>query len=689
MKGCAMISIVFPLWLIAVTASHTPAIEDDKQSDLSIAIVLPKDDSGVSLVDRRKTFQVVFTNRSAKPIRIWGERCQFGHESMTFRFEEDERVTALMHKRAPDASAWKNHPPKTITINPRATFDWIVGPSDFFWGERAWKNVPEPNTGKPMAIRAIFEIKPSDAGKKHGVWTGRITSTAVEALVVDGELKTPHQYLTADCPKQALAMMQADREWVNKTDDYQRTPLHLASEYGFIEVARWLLENGGQVNAKCYNQFTPLYFAREPEMAKLLLEHKADVNAKHVSGTTLQHAASNVALFERYPELAARREKWRTITKLLLDAGAEYDIRSAAYLGDTDRVGALLKDKKQARDKYAMREAAKYGQAKIVKLFLEHGADPEDADYGGLTISYFAMEHADVLKLLFDAGADPKITVTYRGCGRGPEGSTLLHQAAAKGCVDSAKLLLAKGVAVDVMSKGGSTPLEHACWRGHVKMVELLLENKANPKVAGSDGRTPMSIAAREVQPEQDEDNVRFLAVIRALERAGAELDVFAAIACNDANRVGDILKSDPRAALGKDPEGRPALHQSVALDHQDIVKLLLEKGCDPDIRNESEHTGHKGGTALLEAASWGRPRIAEILIARGASVNAKSARGRTPLHVAAGTNQMEIAQLLLKHGANINAKDDDGETPLDCAKAPEMIDLLSKSGGIRNMPNK
>src|SRR5262249_41828560 len=158
------------------------------------------------------------------------------------------------------------------------------------------------------------------------------------------------------------------------------------------------------------------------------------------------------------------------------------------YLGDVDRVRALLKDKKQARDKYAMREAARYGQAKIVRLFLQHGADPEDADLGGLTVSYFAIEHADVLNGLFDAGADPTFTVTDRGCGRGPEGSTLLHQAAEKCCVESAKLLLAKGVAVDVMSKGGSTPLEHACWRGHVKMVELLLENKANPKAAGSDG---------------------------------------------------------------------------------------------------------------------------------------------------------------------------------------------------------
>jgi ankyrin repeat protein len=498
-----MKTLIVGLLLVVISAPRawSEGSPNDGRDSLSIAIMLSKEESGSLVMDRQGSFRVVFTNRSSKPVRIWSERCQFGHETMTFRIEEEERVTALMQKRTPRASAWKSFPPKTITIKPGGTFDWNVDPSDIFWGEHAWKNVPEPNTGKPMAVRAVFEIKPSDAAKKHGVWTGRITSTAVEALVVDRELKTPHQYLTANCPKQALRMMQADREWVNKTDDYQRTPLHLASEYGFIEVAGWLLEHGGNVNARSYNRFTPLHFAREPQMAKLLLEHKADLNAEAVSGTPLQDAASNVAHRQRYPNAAADREKWRSIVKILLDAGAKYDICSACYLGDVERARALLKDKKQARDKLALREAAKLGQAKIVKLFLEHGADPEDADYGGLTVSYFAIEHADVLKLLFDAGADPKVTLTYKGNGRGPEGSTLLNQAAEKGCVESAKLLLAKGVAVDVMSKGGSTPLEHACWRGHVKMVELLLENKANPNAAGSDGTTPMSIAAREVRP--------------------------------------------------------------------------------------------------------------------------------------------------------------------------------------------
>ena len=93
---------------------------------------------------------------------------------------------------------------------------------------------------------------------------------------------------------------------------------------------------------------------------------------------------------------AATLGKWHAITEILLKAGAKYDIRSACYLNDVERVRALLKDKKQARDTEAMRLAAMYGRVKIVKLLLAGGADPE-GDYSGLTASYFAIEHPKAL----------------------------------------------------------------------------------------------------------------------------------------------------------------------------------------------------------------------------------------------------------------------------------------------------
>ena len=679
--------LLLPALLIAavvVQDTHCAEAAEESPTGLSVAIVPTKDENGTKTIDRDGLFSVLFADRTDKPIRLWSENCQLGYGTLSFVAKEDERPGSKMYLHERYSWDWKNMPPETITIPPQGTFSWEVTPGAI-WGERIWKGVPEPNTGQPVTMQAVFEIKSTDLAKQQGVWIGHITSEPIQALFVDPKLTTPHKYLREDCPRQALRMIEADPLWIIKQDDYQRTPLHVAASCGYPDVVRWLLEHGAHVEAVAYNRFTALHMADEPEVVKLLLKHKANVNAKNVSArTALEERASDIAHQEQTPDFAAECAKKRSVVKILLEAGAEYDIRSASYLGDVERVRVLIKDKSQARDKDAMRAAAMYGRAEIVKLLLDRGADPEDADYGGLTVSYFAIEHPSVLKLLFDAGADPKVVVTYEGSGRGPQGSTLLHEAAKKGAIESVKLLLDRGVNVNPKTPGDFTALHMACSEGNVSMVELLLERKANP-TARSSGWTPMSMAADQVRPEQEEDNVRFQAVIRALHRGGVELDLLAAIACDDVKRASDILKADSKQALAKTPTGRPLLHEAVTLDRREIVKLLLDNGCDIDIRSDDDNTGHKGGTALLDAAFWGRPELAELLIQRGANVNAKAEGGVVPLHEAARMNQMEVARLLLKHGADVHANDDSGKTPLNWARSyqenPEMSALLCSNG--------
>ena len=113
-----------------------------------------------------------------------------------------------------------------------------------------------------------------------------------------------------------------------------------------------------------------------------------------------------------------------------------------------------------------------------------------------------------------------------------------------------------------------------------------------------------------------------------------------------------------------------------------EAVKQHLAAGTDVNAKDES-----MGMTPLHHATFGGHKEIAELLIAKGADVNAKFDKisGGTPLHIAADKGHKEIAELLIAAGADVNAKDKGGESPLDWAiedNQSEAADLLRKHGG-------
>jgi ankyrin repeat protein len=61
---------------------------------------------------------------------------------------------------------------------------------------------------------------------------------------------------------------------------------------------------------------------------------------------------------------------------------------------------------------------------------------------------------------------------------------------------------------------------------------------------------------------------------------------------------------------------------------------------------------------ALIQAAKDGDIEAVKQHLAAGADVNAKAGDGTTPLHPAAANDHKELAELLIEKGANVNAKD-------------------------------
>ena len=70
---------------------------------------------------------------------------------------------------------------------------------------------------------------------------------------------------------------------------------------------------------------------------------------------------------------------------------------------------------------------------------------------------------------------------------------------------------------------------------------------------------------------------------------------------------------------------------------------------------------------------------VIELLLAKGADLNAKGEKAWTPLYVAIEHGQADIVELLLIKGADANGKDSEGFTPLHQA-ARTVIQTLANS---------
>jgi ankyrin repeat protein len=113
-----------------------------------------------------------------------------------------------------------------------------------------------------------------------------------------------------------------------------------------------------------------------------------------------------------------------------------------------------------------------------------------------------------------------------------------------------------------------------------------------------------------------------------------------------------------------------------------DVTKLTGLLQADPSLVNLR---GWGGDTPLHLAAIHDHPNAVQLLLEKGAVVDARDDQGVTPLHLAAQFGFVDVAGLLLAHGAPVNALDADHRTPLARAKLHHhavMVDWLRQHGG-------
>ena len=258
-----------------------------------------------------------------------------------------------------------------------------------------------------------------------------------------------------------------------------------------------------------------------------------------------------------------------------------------------------------------------------------------------------------------------------------------IHNAARDGDLAGVQAELDKGIDVNAKDNILSfTPLDWAVKLKKTETIKLL--HKHGGKSAAQDS---IHIAAKLGNIEAVKKHLDAGADVNA-KRVGSKLtplDFTKELAASPTMRYMKLPEDTPEIKAAKKEiadllHKRGGKHSSIyeAAIGGDLegVKEFLATGVDPD-----EKTGFAGPKTPLCVAST--KEVAELLIAKGADVNAVVRNVGTPLGYAAMKGHKEVAELLIAKGADVNfAK---WMTPLDQAnryKHLETADLLRKHGG-------
>ena len=471
---------------------------------------------------------------------------------------------------------------------------------------------------------------------------------------------------------------------------------------------RALLAGNADANVRSADGSTALLWAahwNDVASADLLIHAHADANIANDFGMTpLSRACTNGSA---------------ALVELLLKAGANPNTRIAtgetplmtcASTGNADAVRALIargadvNAKEPSQNQDALMWAASERHSNVVRLLVEAGADTRAHTKKGFTALHFAAREGDIesVRLLLAAGVNINITSlpdkaetkqdTNASASGGRSASGTAPQAAAP-----------RGPAYQATISEGSTPLLVATMRGHVALALFLLEQGADPNVLDA-GLTPLHWASGTWEGGVANPVYGFSEPMSGIQNRPQKIALVKSLLAHGANPNAKMTKRPPGfQGLGggyEDAPGATAFLLACAAADVEMMRLLVAAGADPtvvtvtktnavmaasglnrligespiteaqaldavkylfELGADAKGANTMGENALFGAAYRGWNTLLELLIDKGADVNAVSRAEITPWLAASGYGDRlggvlynkAGADILLKHGAD------------------------------------